>query len=252
MVGGGPLVQVGVIVLSVLGLWVGARLLLDAVVRLARRFGLSEFTIGLTVVAMGTSTPELAVSIDAALARAGDIAVANVLGSNIYNIAFVLGVLALVRVIPITGAVARRDGAALLASTLVGGLAVFDLRITRLEGALLAGVFIAYTAYLLRSAQTEQEAVTQQSATDGGAAEAGVLSAATDRVTFRGRDAAFLVGGLVVLLRWLMRRRRAAAMATSAGATARCWSASFSRKICRECARASRSRARPSSCSSSA
>src|SRR6056297_1132725 len=94
-------VQVGIVIASVGGLWVGARLLVDSVVRLARRVGLSELTIGLTVVAAGTSTPELVVTADAALKGLGDIAVGNVVGSNIYNLAFVLGIVSLVRVIPI-------------------------------------------------------------------------------------------------------------------------------------------------------
>ncbi|MCT9096976.1 calcium/sodium antiporter [Haloarchaeobius sp. HME9146] len=203
MVQGGPVVQIGVILLSILGLWIGARLLVDAVVRLARRFGLSDLTIGLTIVAMGTSTPELAVSVDAALKGAGDIAVANVLGSNIYNLAFVLGVLSLVKVIPIAESLVHRDGAALLGSMLVGGIVIFDLTITRLEGTLLVGVFVAYTAYLLRATQTDSTTPTGQLTGDGGvvsAATEGVVSAATERVTFRGRDVGLLLGGLALVL----------------------------------------------------
>jgi cation:H+ antiporter len=127
MVQAGPIVQIGMTLGSILGLWSGARLLVDAVVRLARRFGLSDRTIGLTIVAMGTSTPELAVSVDAALKGVGDIAVANVLGSNIYNLAFILGVISLVKAIPIAESLVHRDGVALLASTLIDGLAIFDL-----------------------------------------------------------------------------------------------------------------------------
>ncbi|RKD95029.1 calcium/sodium antiporter [Halopiger aswanensis] len=194
MVQGGPVLQIGVILVSVLGLWVGARLLVDAVVRLARRFGLSDLTIGLTVVAMGTSTPELSVSIDAAFKGLGDIAVANVLGSNIYNLAFILGVVALVTAIPVADSVVRRDGAALLASTLLGGLVLFDLRVTRLEGLLLAGSFAAYTVYLLRATQTAEETA-DQSLGDGEA-----VPTVTVRGSFRGRDAAFLVGGLALVL----------------------------------------------------
>ncbi|WP_435179020.1 calcium/sodium antiporter [Halorussus sp. AFM4] len=195
MVRGGPVVQIGVIILSVVGLWIGARLLVDAVVRLARRFGLSDLTIGLTVVAMGTSTPELTVSIDAALKGLGDIAVANVLGSNIYNLAFILGVISLLKVIPIAESLVRRDGLALLASTLLGGIAILDLRLTRLEGLLLAGSFVAYTASLLRASRTEPEPNTERSPTD----EA-VVRPVTERAAFRGRDAAFLVGGLALVL----------------------------------------------------
>ncbi|WP_435318609.1 calcium/sodium antiporter [Haloarchaeobius sp. TZWSO28] len=195
MVQGGPIVQIGVILLSILGLWIGAQLLVDAVVRLARRFGLSDLTIGLTIVAMGTSTPELAVSVDAALKGTGDIAVANVLGSNIYNLAFVLGVMSLLKVIPIAESLVHRNGAALLGSTLVGGIVISDLTITRLEGTLLAGVFVAYTVYLLRATQTDSATPTGQVSGDGG-----IVSAATEHVTFRGRDVGLLLGGLALVL----------------------------------------------------
>ncbi|MFA1611568.1 calcium/sodium antiporter [Halobellus rubicundus] len=195
MVQGGPAVQVGVIALSILGLWIGARFLVDAVVRLARRFGLSDLTIGLTIVAMGTSTPELTVSVDAALKGLGDIAVANVLGSNIYNLAFILGVISLLKVIPIAASIVHRDGIALLASTLLGGLVVYDLEISRPEGALLVGVFIAYTANLLRSSQKSPDHTAEVSSA-GSAATHPV----TEQETFRGRDVVFLCGGLALVL----------------------------------------------------
>ncbi|MBX0295369.1 calcium/sodium antiporter [Haloarcula nitratireducens] len=192
MVAGGPLVQLVVIVLSILGLWVGARFLVDAVVRLARRFGLSDLTIGLTIVAMGTSTPELAVSVDAALKGLGDIAVANVLGSNIYNLAFILGVVSLIRVLPITETLVRRDGLALLASTLLGVAVLLDGAVTRLEGVVLVGAFVAYTAYLLRAEQSGKTG-TERSGDP-------VTSAVTERVTLRGRDGLLLLGGLALVL----------------------------------------------------
>lgn len=204
MVQGGPIVQVGVVIATVLGLWIGARLMVDAVVRLARRFALSDLTIGLTVVAMGTSTPELAVSIDAAYKGLGDIAVANVLGSNVYNLAFILGVVSLLRVIPIAESLVHRDGLALLASTLVCGVAVFDLGVSRIEGALLAGSFAAYTAYLLRNAGAEPTEAPVQAGTGdadrGSIAGTGIAAAVTDRASFRGRDAVLLVCGLVLVL----------------------------------------------------
>lgn len=195
MVQGGPAVQIGVIVLTVLGLWIGARLLVDATIRLAQRFGLSERVIGLTIVAMGTSTPELMVSTDAAFKGLGDIAVANVLGSNIYNLAFILGLLSLVKVIPIAESLVHRDGVALLGSLLVGGIVVFDSQVTQLEGVLLAGLFVAYTAYLLRDVRAQPETVSHQSPGAGG-----VTSPVTERIVFRGRDVLFLVSGLLVVL----------------------------------------------------
>ncbi|WP_049985555.1 calcium/sodium antiporter [Halobellus rufus] len=194
MIVGTPAAQVGVILLTVLGLWIGARLLTDAGVRLARRFGLSELTVGLTIVALGTSMPELAVSVDAALKGTGDIAVGNVLGSNIYNVAFILGVLSLIRVLPIADSLVRRDGAALLGSALLGAVVISDLRVTRVEGAVLALAFVAYTGYLLRAARGE-------SAAENRPREPGeAVPLATGRASVRGRDAIAFVAGLAIVL----------------------------------------------------
>ncbi|SFR36461.1 calcium/sodium antiporter [Halogeometricum limi] len=191
MVSSGTAVQLGVLVATVAGLWVGARLLVDSVVRLARRLGLSELTIGLTIVAAGTSTPELVVTTDAALAGLGAIAVGNVVGSNIYNLAFILGVVSLVRVIPIERSLVHRDGVVLVASTLVGAAVMLDLTISRVEGAVLVVLFVAYTGYLLRTGAGPDD-----SAPD----TPGISTQLTERVTFRGRDAVLLVVGLVVVL----------------------------------------------------
>jgi cation:H+ antiporter len=197
----GPAVQVGVVLVTVLGLWVGARLLVDSVVRLARRAGLSELVIGLTVVAAGTSTPELVVTTDAAVKGFGDIAVGNVIGSNIYNLAFVLGVVSLVRVVPIERSLVHRDGLALVASTLVGGAVLFDLAVSRFEGALLIGLFVAYTAYLLRTGSDSADLEAPPgSATNGLDMPPGVDTSRTERVEFPGRDLALLVAGLAVVL----------------------------------------------------
>ncbi|WP_372913038.1 calcium/sodium antiporter [Salinigranum sp.] len=207
MVAGGTAVQVGILVATVAGLWLGARLLVDSVVRLARRFGLSELVIGLTVVAAGTSTPELVVSADAALKGFGAIAVGNVVGSNVYNLAFVLGVVSLVRVVPIERSLVHRDGLALVASTLFGAGAMLDLTVSRAEGALLVTLLVAYTGYLLRTSAPATDGGTEAAsstavATDAGATgrETAIPTALTEQVSFRGRDAILLVVGLAVVL----------------------------------------------------
>ena len=191
MVDGGSFVHVAILVVTVAGLWIGARLLVDSVVRLARRLRLSELTIGLTIVAAGTSTPELVVTTDAALAGLGAIAIGNVVGSNIYNLAFILGVVSLVRVVPIERSLIHRDGVVLVASTLVGAAVMFDLTISRVEGAVLVALFVAYTGYLLRTGADPPEAAPDTP---------GIPTQLTERVTFRGRDAVLLVVGLVVVL----------------------------------------------------
>jgi cation:H+ antiporter len=192
------LVQLGLIVATVLGLWVGARLLVDSAVRLARRVGLSELTIGLTIVAAGTSAPELVVTTDAALKGLGDIAVGNVVGSNVYNLAFILGVVSLLRVVPVERSLVHRDGVVLLASTLLAGVVMLDLTVARPEGALLVGLLVAYTGYLLRTGADPEGA----DVTAGGAGpeERALPTALTERLSFPGRDAVLLVAGLAVVL----------------------------------------------------
>jgi cation:H+ antiporter len=219
MVQGGPAVQGAVVVATVAGLWVGARLLVDSVVRLARRVGLSELTIGLTIVAAGTSTPELVVTSDAALKRLGDIAVGNVIGSNIYNLAFVLGVVSLVRVVPIERSLVHRDGLVLVASALLGGAALLDGTVSRPEGAGFLLLFVAYTAYLLRTgvepsgdtaadgSRPDGADAPGPTAATGAGAEAetaadppAVSTALTDRVPVPGRDVLLVVAGLALVL----------------------------------------------------
>jgi len=203
-------VQVGVLIASVVGLGVGARLLVDSVVRLARRFGLSELTIGLTVVAVGTSTPELIVTGDAALAGLGSIAVGNVVGSNIYNLAFILGTISLVRVIPVERSLVHRDGVALVASTLLGGAVLLDLAVSRIEGVALVAVFAAYTAYLLRADADGDERSPES--------EDGAAAPVVDRAEFRARDGVLLAVGLgVVLLSGHFMVESASALARTAG-----------------------------------
>jgi Ca2+/Na+ antiporter len=129
VVRGTSVVQVAVIIATVLGLWLGARLLVDSAVRPARRPGLSELAIGLTVVAMGTSTPQLVVTTRGALSGAGDIAVGNVVGSNIYNLAFIVSAVSLLRVIHVELLLVHGDGLVLVGSTLVGFAAMGDLTV---------------------------------------------------------------------------------------------------------------------------
>jgi len=203
------LTRLAVLLATIVGLGVGARLLVGSAVRLGRHLGLSELTIGLTVVAIGTSTPELVVTGDAALAGLGSIAVGNVVGSNIYNLAFILGVVSLLRVIPVERSLVHRDGVALAASTLLGGAALLDLTVTRVEGVGLLAAFVGYTAYLLRTGNEGRDR------TDG---DGGDADPTGDATAFGVRDAGLLLGGLaVVLLSGHFMVASASAIALSAG-----------------------------------
>lgn len=135
-----------------LGLLVmGARFMVDGAVVLARALGVSELVIGLTVIAAGTSLPEVATSVMAALRGERDIAVGNVVGSNIFNLLGVLGATAVVSPhgVAVAPAALRFDLPVMLAVA-VACLPVFltGFTISRAEGALLLGYYVAYVTYL--------------------------------------------------------------------------------------------------------
>jgi cation:H+ antiporter len=126
---------------------------------LARRLGLSPLVIGLTVVSIGTSLPELLVSLEAALTGSGDLALGNVVGSNIGNIALILGVAALVRPIVVQAQVVRIEVPVLVAVSLAFVGLMADGSLGRIDGALLLAGIVAYVTYTLHAAQRTGAAV---------------------------------------------------------------------------------------------
>ncbi len=140
------------ILLSLAGLGMviyGSDLLVSAAVTLARSTGVSESVIGLTIVAVGTSLPELAASLVAAVRRQADIALGNILGSNIYNVLGILGTTAIVEPIDMPDDIARTDVWVMLAATLL--LMVFATtgrRICRLEGFGLLALYGGYIGWI--------------------------------------------------------------------------------------------------------
>lgn len=132
-------------------LMVGARLLVDSATEIARAFGVSEAVIGLTIVAVGTSLPELATSILAAIRRQPEIAVGNILGSNIFNILCIFGTTALIFPVPADPRFARLDmGIALAAALAMLGFAVLRGKVGRIGG---AGLLAGYAGYVALTAQ---------------------------------------------------------------------------------------------------
>jgi cation:H+ antiporter len=129
----------------------GSRALLTGTVAVAETFGVSEALIGLTLVAVGTSLPEFSISVIAAVRRHADVAVGNVLGSNIFNLLGVLGVSALLQPLPVHERILAVDQWVMLAAALL--LLVFlhtGRRLTRVEGALLLTGYVAYLMYSVR------------------------------------------------------------------------------------------------------
>ncbi|WP_127142772.1 calcium/sodium antiporter [Pelagibacterium montanilacus] len=127
----------------------GARLVVSSAIEIASAFGVSETIIGLTVVAVGTSLPELITSVIAAIRRHTDLALGNIIGSNIFNVLFILGVTALARPIPVPPEIARLDIWVMLAATaLLMAFGYSGRRLVRWEGAAFLLAYCAYVAWL--------------------------------------------------------------------------------------------------------
>ena len=134
------------VLIGFVGLVIGAKLLVDGAVSIARQAGLSEAVIGLTLVAVGTSLPELATSLVAALRRQGDVAIGNVVGSNLFNILGIMGVTAIVRPVPVSLAFQTFDLWVMLAAALV--LLPFIMRRAAIGRVAGVAFLIAYGIYV--------------------------------------------------------------------------------------------------------
>lgn len=166
-------------------LWKGADLLVNGAVGIADRLGVSQLVVGLTVVAMGTSAPEAAASIASVLDSRGDIAIGNVYGSNIANLALVGGLVALINPLRVQAQTLRREIPTMLAVALLLWPLLRNLSLSRIEGLLLLAVFMALVIYTVRMAR---RGLAPAVAADGSAVGG----------TF-GRHVAFIVIGLVGL-----------------------------------------------------
>src|SRR5574341_228650 len=143
-------VDVGLIGLGLALLAAGARVLVSGAVALAQLAGLSERVIGLTIVAAGTSLPELATSIVAARRGQPDIALANVIGSNVFNVLGILGVVALIRPQTVNPQIVSSDNWWMVGTAFVlFPLMVTGMRVSRLEGFALLAAYVTYVALLL-------------------------------------------------------------------------------------------------------
>lgn len=190
---------VGLLLAGLALLTVGGELLVRGASRLALAAGISPLVIGLTVVAYGTSAPELVVSTLASLRGQQDIAVANVVGSNVFNVLFILGLCAVILPLVIAHQVWRREVPIMIGASLLLVLLGRDGRIARGEaGVLLAGVLV-YTVSSIRASRRETAAAQAAAAHGEG----------LDRPARGGTAASVLLvlGGLVTLVvgaRWLV------------------------------------------------
>ena len=134
----------------------GAEVLVRGAAKLAAQFGIPPLVIGLTVVAFGTSAPETAVSVQSALNGSGDLAIGNVVGSNIANVLLILGVTALVAPLVVSRQLIRLDVPIMIGASLVTFGLAWDGELSRFDGALLFAGVMAYTGFLIYSARKDK------------------------------------------------------------------------------------------------
>jgi cation:H+ antiporter len=197
-------VSVLAVVLVVAGLVVlvvGAELLVRGAGRLAVSLGVSPLIVGLTVVAFGTSAPELAVGVQSAAAGRTELALGNVVGSNMFNTLAILGVSALIAELVVRQKLVRAELPMVLgASVLVFGFALFGDVISRWQGVVLAVLAVAYTVWAVRRERSEPEEVTAEYAEE-------VKELTGGRSTHWAINVLVLLVGLALLVlgsRWLV------------------------------------------------
>jgi cation:H+ antiporter len=180
-----------------LGLLVlGAEWLVKGASRLAAAFGISPLVIGLTVVAYGTSAPEMAVSVKSALAGQADIAVGNVVGSNIFNVLFILAISAIITPLVVSSQLIRLDVPIMIGLSFLTLILAADGSIGRLDGALLFAGAIAYTVFQVVQSRKEPAAIRDEYAQAFGRTRSGTAV-----------NLALVAAGLVLLVlgsRWLV------------------------------------------------
>ena len=143
-----------ILLVSIIVIGKGAVWLVDAAARVAKHFGISELVIGLTVVAFGTSAPEFGVTILAAIRGMGDISVGNIVGSNIFNLGFILGGTAIIHSLKTSRTIVFRDGIFLLFGGILLSVFLWDLTLSKIEGIILFTLLILYLLYLYFNKET--------------------------------------------------------------------------------------------------
>ncbi len=143
---------------GLIGLIIGAELLVRGTSKLALSFGISPLVVGLTIVAFGTSAPEVAVSVGAVLDGNPDIAIGNVVGSNIFNVLFILGVSALITPLVVNIQLIRQEVPIMIGASLLLLALGLDGNLSFWDGALLFALLIAYTVFLIVQSRKETKA----------------------------------------------------------------------------------------------
>lgn len=159
------------ILIGLVALILGGEVLVRGASAIAAAFRIPPLVIGLTVVAFGTSAPELGVSLQAAFSGASDVAVGNVIGSNVFNVLFILGLSALVTPLVVSSQLIRFEVPLMVALSVLAWLVARDGNISRLDGSILFAVLIVYLVICLRTARKESKTVQEEFASEYGTDE---------------------------------------------------------------------------------
>lgn len=144
-------INILIITLTIFGLWGGAHWVVESASKIAKKLGISELVIGLTVVAFATSAPEFAVTVSAAMAGKMAISVGNVVGSNIFNLGIILGLVAIFGAVKTNKVLLFRDGSLLVVTGLLLVFFFYDLILSPIEGIILVLILIGYVIFLIFS-----------------------------------------------------------------------------------------------------
>jgi cation:H+ antiporter len=162
---------------GLIALVIGANALVRGASKLALSFGISPLVVGLTIVAFGTSAPEMAVSVGAVLDGQTDIAVGNVVGSNIFNVLFILGASALVAPLVVNVQLIRQEVPIMIGASVLLLALGLDGKLSMLEGGLLAALLVAYTVFLIVQSRRESQAAKDEFAQEVKPSTAGAWDA---------------------------------------------------------------------------
>ena len=203
--------EISVVVLFVVGLGLlvlGADWLVRGASRVASAAGVSSLVIGLTVVAFGTSAPELAVSVQSSWQGQTDMAVGNVVGSNIFNVLFILGASAMITPLLVAQDLVRRDVPILCVLSIAVVLLALDGSLGRIDGIVLFAGLVLYTVWIIRSSRRETQAVKEEYEAEFGEAKRpmplwlaiGFVVAGLGMLVL---GSTWLVNGAVAFARWV-------------------------------------------------
>lgn len=172
------------------GLYFGGEWLVTGAARLARSLGISALIVGLTVVSIGTSMPELLVSVGAALRGSADISIGNIVGSNIANIGLILGLSGLIYPISVHVSLLRREIPIMVGVAVLAYLLLLDGMVSRVDGLLLLAGMIAFISFMVVAGRREQRVQHDIPEEEH----------ETDEVINRGRELLRLIAGIAVLM----------------------------------------------------